>query len=79
MAKKIWHWHYEDTGVPVGDTETERYSDTPSCPLCGKPADYWEGTYDQDFMGNDIEGWNHCCYHCHVGTDIIEFDRRGDL
>ncbi len=78
MAKKIWHWHYEETGVPVGDTETDLYSDTPNCPLCGKQADYWEGTYDQDFMGNDIEGWNHVCYDCRVGTDVIEFDTRGD-
>lgn len=76
--RKIWHWHYEETGEPVGDTETERYSDTPNCPLCGKPADYWEGQIDQDFMGNDIEGWNYVCYGCMVGTDLIEFDRRGD-
>lgn len=71
MKLKTWHWFDSESGEPVADTETERYNDTPTCPKCGKPAEYWEGQIDQDFMGNDIDGWNYECYHCHIGTDLI--------
>lgn len=42
------------------------------CPKCGKPAEYWEGTFDQDRMGNDIQGWSYDCFHCGIGTSVEE-------
>lgn len=44
----------------------------PICPKCGKVMEYWEGQIDQDYMGNDITGWNHICFNCGLETETME-------
>ncbi len=63
-------WVYEETGETCGESEED--VDTPHCPQCGQPCEYWEGQIGQDFMGNDIDGWNWTCYQCMVGTEVME-------
>lgn len=74
MTRKLI-WSNEDTGVFVCESEDDKsYISDPDCPLCGEKAHYWEGQVDQDFMGNDLHGWNFCCYECGIGTTIVDFD-----
>lgn len=68
-------WHDSETGEPYSETQEDISWDAdPHCPKCGKLTHYWEGQIDQDFMGNDIDGWNHVCYECHLGTELQELD-----
>lgn len=74
MARTRNHkWHYEETGVPFGESSDQReWHEEPDCPKCGKRTHYWEGTIDQDRMGNDIHGENYVCYECQIGTECEE-------
>ncbi len=42
------------------------------CPQCGKVCTYDEGVIEQDFMGNDIEGYSYDCYDCWIGSEMEE-------
>lgn len=73
MGKKTWTWHNNDTDELVATTEQDADDMlNPRCPVCGKLSMYDEGTFDQDFMGNDIRGWWYICYPCHVSTPPVE-------
>jgi len=72
-------WHDEETGDHVQTVEYhESFGSSPPCPKCGKKTHYWEGQIDQDFMGNDIQGWNYVCYECRIGTKAEELDDEYD-
>jgi alpha-glucuronidase len=61
------------TGDSLGQMEFQvNFYGHPHCPKCNKVMEYWEGQIDQDYMGNDISGWNHVCYACDVQTEVME-------
>jgi len=73
MAQRDIEWftleEWESVGkFPLQTTPRGDYI----CPKCGKPAEYWEGAFEQDRMGNDIEGWSYDCYGCKISTEITE-------
>lgn len=73
--KLTYKWHNEETGEPALDDATQYdYGEPPKCPRCGKASEYWEGTVEQDFMGNDIDACNWTCYHCKIGTELEYLD-----
>lgn len=73
MKPRNFDWHNTETGEHVASTEDDKYWDIPPrCPSCLLHAEYWEGQVDQDFMGNDIYGWNWTCYPCGVSTQMFD-------
>jgi hypothetical protein len=63
------------TGEPLGEMEFKvDFDGDPYCPKCGKVMEYWYGQIDQDFMGNDIDGFNHVCYGCEIQTEVMDGD-----
>ncbi len=78
MRTKTWNWHDNETGDFIQTTEQDA-DDTrnPVCPKCGKKSSYMEGTYDQDYQGNDIRGWWFDCHPCNIGTPPFEGNYNG--
>jgi hypothetical protein len=54
------------------DYETTDDLEAYLCPLCARRTEYWEGTIDQDEMGNDIRGYSYDCYECGVHSAVEE-------
>jgi len=73
MRTKTWFWVDLDEGIAVADSEQAR-NDTsnPICPKCGERSVFEEGQIDQDFMGNDINGWWFTCFGCGIATQATE-------
>lgn len=68
---KTLTWDYDETGDPVCvQTISNADAYEPECPLCGKKTEYWEVQIDQDIQGNDIYGWNWCCWDCGISTPL---------
>lgn len=66
---RTMQWHYIETGELFEETQEDiAWESDPHCPICKQVTDYWEGTVDQDRMGNDIEAGHHVCYTCKLGT-----------
>lgn len=73
MSKEV-NWFTLEGFDSLGFLSTQLTADGDYiCPKCGKPATYWEGTFDQDRMGNDIQGWSYDCFACGIGTGAEEF------
>lgn len=79
MRKKKWDWMDNETGEFLTSSEQEGDdSRNPRCPKCGGKTEFIEGTYDQDYQGNDIRGWWFDCHVCNIGTPPFEGDYNGD-
>ena len=71
-AREI-EWVNVQNGESVGKFPLKRtISGDYICPQCGKPAEYAEGEFDQDRMGNAICGWWFTCWPCGIGTEATE-------
>ncbi len=81
VTRKVNWFTMDDYPDSIGILDTEvkqgNWDDaddfTYICPKCGKPSTYWEGTFDQDRMGNDIRGWSFDCFNCKITTGAEEF------
>lgn len=74
MTKSVNWFTMDDDFNSLGFLDTElTFEGDYICPKCGNPAQYWEGTVDQDRMGNDIQGYSYDCYDCKIttGTDSL--------
>ena len=73
MRTKDVNWFTLERFDSLGFLETEITHDGDYiCPKCGKPAHYWEGTFEQDRMGNDVQGWSYDCFDCGITTGVEE-------
>lgn len=71
--KREMEWFSLDDGESAGTYPLkETSSGTYICPTCDRPTEYHEGQMDQDFMGNDIDGWWFICWHCGIDTAATE-------
>lgn len=77
--KREMEWFTIEPSESIGTFPLE---ETPSgnyiCPKCHKPTEYREGQIDQDFMGNDIDGWWFVCWDCGIDTAAVEETWCGD-
>jgi len=48
----------------------EKWVESMKCPHDGEQLTYWEGTIDQDEMGNDILGFWFTCPKCDYQTEV---------
>lgn len=78
LTQRVFSWTDSEGENEQISIDHDSYAVEPCCPQCGERAEYWEGTYDQTMMGNDIRGFNYYCGSCEISTSMQELDDRED-